>query len=97
MTTNANLPAMPCAYDNWRCTDPAADQSAKEALRLELARERVTITPDELGEHLAALTDDQFDQVLQLILETSDERLQYAVRELVCGKLVDKRVKEMMK
>lgn len=85
------------AYDNWRCIDPTADQAAKEALRLELARERVTITPHELGEHLAALTDDQFDQVMQLVLETSDERLQYAVRELVCGKMLDKRVKEFMK
>lgn len=77
--------------------DTTADQAAKEALRLELARERVTITPGELGEHLAALTDAQFDQVMQLVLETSDERLQYAVRELVCAPLVNKRVKEMMK
>lgn len=85
------------AYDDWRCTDPTADQSAKEALRLELARERVTITPQELGEYLAALTDEQFDQVMKLVLETSDERLRYAVRELVCAPLVNKRVKELMK
>jgi len=77
--------------------DATADQAAAEALRLELARERVTITPEELGEHLAALTNDQFDQIMLMVLETSDERLQYAVRELVCGKLLDKRVKELTK
>lgn len=77
--------------------DTTADQAAKEALHAELVRQQVIITPQELGEHLAALTDKQFDQVMQLVLETSDEQLQYAIRELVCGKLLDKRVKEMMK
>jgi hypothetical protein len=98
MTTNANLPAMPSTpYDNWRCIDPTADQAAKEALHAELVRQQVVITPQELGEHLAALEQAQFDQVMQLVLETSDEQLRYMVREVVCGKLLDKRVKEMMK
>jgi AICAR transformylase/IMP cyclohydrolase PurH len=85
------------AYDDWRCTDSTADQAAAEALHAELVRQQVVIAPQELGEHLAALTNEQFDQILLLVLEATDERLQYAIRELVCGKLVDKRVKEMVK
>ena len=77
--------------------DATADQAAAEALRSELVRQQVVITPQELGEHLAALESAQFDQILLLVLETSDERLQYAIRELVCGKLLDKKVKELMK
>lgn len=80
------------AYDDWRCTDTTADKAAAEALHAELVRQQVVITPQELGEHLAALTDQQFDQVMQLVLDTTDERLQYAVRGLVCGKLLNKRV-----
>jgi hypothetical protein len=76
--------------------DTTADQAAEEALHAELVRQQVVITPHELGEHLAALEQAQFDQILQLVLETSDEQLQYAIRELVCGKILDKRVAQLL-
>lgn len=84
------------AYDDWRCTDTTADQATKEALHAELVRQQVVITPQELGEHLAALEQAQFDQILQLVLENGDEQLQYAIREFVCGKLLDKRVSQLL-
>ena len=77
--------------------DHTDDQAAAEALHAELVRQQVVITPQELGEHLAALEQAQFDQILLLVLDASDERLQYAIRGLVCGRLLDKRVKELMK
>jgi len=84
------------AYDNWRCTDHTADQAAAEALHAELVRQQVVITPQELGEHLAALEQEQFDQILQLVLETTDDKLRYMVREVVCGSLLDKRVAQLL-
>jgi len=76
--------------------DPAADQSAAEALHAELVRQQVVITPQELGEHLAALQQAQFDQILQLVLETTDDKLRYMVREVVCRKILDKRVAQLI-
>ena len=55
----------------------------------------VVIAPEELGEHLAALTNEQFDQFCQLVIDTNDEALQHMVRNLICAKLIDKRVKEI--
>jgi len=85
------------AYDDCRCTDATADQAAAEALNAELVRQQVVITPQELGEHLAALTNEQFDQFCQLVIDTDDKVLQHMVRNVICVKLVDKRVKELMK
>lgn len=77
--------------------DHTADQAAAEALHAELVRQQVVITPEELGEHLAVLTNEQFDHFCQLVIDTDDKALQHLVRNLICGKLVDKRVEEFMK
>jgi hypothetical protein len=82
------------AYDNWKTTDTQADRLAKDDAARAALRESIEITPQELGECLSILTDEQFHQFCDHVLQANDYRLRYVVRELVCGGVLDEKVRK---
>ena len=80
------------AYDNWKTTDTQADRIANDDAARAALRESIEITPQELGECLSILTDDQFHQFCDHALQANDYRLRYVVRELICAGVLDEKV-----
>jgi hypothetical protein len=81
------------SYD-YKLGDTQADRLAKDdAARAEL-RESIEITPQELGECLSILTDDQFHQFCDHVLQANDYRLRYVVRELICAGVLGEKVRK---
>ena len=71
------------------------DHAADEAAELDARRDTVEIEPEQLAEHLAILTDAQFLQFCELVLDAKDAKLRYMVREVICKAVIDKKVGEL--
>jgi hypothetical protein len=81
------------SYD-YKLHDTQADRLAKGDAARAALRESIEITPQELGECLSILTDDQFNQFCDHVLQASDYRLRYVVRELICAGVLDEKVRK---
>lgn len=68
------------------------DHEADEAADLDARRDTVEIEPIQLAEYLAILTDAQFLQFCELVLDAKDAKLRYMVREVICKAVIDKKV-----
>jgi hypothetical protein len=77
-------------YDHTYLHDHASDKAAELDARRDAMRDTVEIEPLQLGEYLSVLTDAQFEQFCQLVLDAQDAKLRYMVREVICGDLLDK-------
>ncbi len=75
-------------YDHTYLHDYASDEAAE----LDARRDTVEIEPEQLAEHLAILTDAQFVQFCELVLDAQDAKLRYMVREVICKAVIDKKV-----
>ncbi len=75
-------------YDHTYLHDYASDEAAD----LDARRDAVEIEPEQLAEHLAMLTDAQFLQFCELVLDAKDASLRYMVREVICKAVIDKAV-----
>lgn len=75
-------------YDHTYLHDHAADKAAD----LDARRDAVEIEPEQLAESLAILTDAQFEQFCELVLDVKDAKLRYMVREVICKSVIDKAV-----
>ena len=71
------------------------DHSADAAADLDARRDTVEIEPEQLAEYLAILTDAQFVQFCELVLDAKDAKLRYMVREVICKAVIDKKVEEL--
>lgn len=83
------------AYDDWKTTDTQADTAAKQDAALDAARDAVVVTGYEFGECLTFLTQSQLDQFFQMVVDSSDEKLQHMVR-LVCADIIENKARQMM-
>ncbi len=77
---------------DYKLHDHQADIDAKDDAAKAALREDLEIEPQELGECLSILTDDQFHWFCDHVLQTSDARLRYIVRELICAGVLDEKV-----
>ncbi len=75
-------------YDHTCLHDHASDEAAE----LDARRDAVTVEPEQLAEYLAILTDEQFVQFCELVLDAKDAKLRYMVREVICKSVIDKAV-----
>ena len=81
------------SYD-YKLHDHQADRLAKDDAARAALRESIEITPQALGECLSILTDEQFEQFCDHVLQASDYRLRHVVRELICAGVLDEKVRK---
>jgi hypothetical protein len=79
---------------DYKLGDYQADRDAKTDAAKAALREDLEIEPQELGECLSILSDAQFEQFCDHVLQTSDARLRYIVRELICAGVLDEKVRK---
>jgi hypothetical protein len=82
------------SYD-YKLGDYQADRLAKDDADRAALRESIEITPQELGECLSILTDEQFFQFLQIAIDSSDKDLKHMVR-LVCAETIERKVNKIV-
>ncbi len=75
-------------YDHTYLHDYASDEAAD----LDARRDAVEIEPEQLAECLSILTDAQFEQFCELVLDAKDAKLRHMVREVICKSVIDKAV-----
>lgn len=82
-------------YDHTYLHDHEADEAADLDARRDAVRDNLEIEPVQLAERLAQLTDAQFLQFCELVLDAKDASLRYMVREVICKAVIDKAVGEV--
>ncbi len=80
---------------DYKLHDDQADADAANDLTLEDARKAVVITGYEFGECLPCITDGQYQQFCDLVVDSNDERLQHMVR-LICADVIERKAKQAM-
>lgn len=83
------------AYDDWKTTDTQADADAKLDAALDAALEAVVVTGYEFGICLSFVTQAQADQFFQMVVDSSDEKLQHMVR-LICADVIERKARQMV-
>lgn len=83
------------SYDDNYLHDHAADAAAKHDAALDAARDAVVLTGYEFGICLSFVTQAQADQFFQMVVDSSDERLQHMVR-LICADVIGNKARQMV-
>lgn len=81
---------------DYKLGDYQADIDAKHDAALDAAREAVEITGYEFGICLSFVTQAQADQFFQMVVDSSDERLQHMVR-LICADIIENKARQMVR
>ena len=76
------------------------DREAALDYKLDELREEATLTAEEICEHIASLTDEQFMQVCEALSEVANGNsnvvvLRYMLR-LICGELINKKAQKAL-
>lgn len=83
------------SYDDNYLHDHQADADAKRDAALDEARDAVVVTGYEFGICLSFATQAQADQFFQMVVDSSDEKLQHMVR-LICADIIENKARQMV-